>query len=294
MKGAADPAVRRASPASSTTRSLRRLRLRLTAWYVGTFAAVMVALGALLFAGLVHGVSADLESSLREATQGIANAADNARDAGQSPTSETIDAVRKFQLRGRKLYLFDTQGNLLVPGNADNTLRALARRAAANSFATSRWEANGDQTLQAYAERFVTRGGKTFVAAAVVDRDLIDDQYATLVALVGGLGVLGLVLVAAGGWILARQSIVPVEHSMEQMRRFIADAAHELRTPVAVIRSRVDVTLEQPREAAAYEHALTELRGEVERLSLLINDLFMLARADAGERAVVSARVQLD
>ncbi len=294
MNPAADPAVRRATPASSATRSLRRLRLRLTAWYVGTFAVVLVALGALLFAGLAHGVSADLESSLREATLDVANAANNGEADGRSPGSGSIEAVRKLQLPGRKLYLFDLEGNSLVPGTADSTLRELARNAAANSFATNRWEATDDQTLQAYAERFVTRGGKTFVAAAVVDRDLTDDRYSTLVALVGGLGALGLILVAAGGWILARQSIVPVEHSMEQMRRFIADAAHELRTPVAVIRSRVDVTLEKPREAAAYEHALTELRGEVERLSLLINDLFMLARADAGERAVVSARVQLD
>src|SRR5665213_323348 len=81
---------------------------------------------------------------------------------------------------------------------------------------------------------------------------------------------------------------------MEQMRRFMADAAHELRTPVAVIRSRVDVTLEQTRDAPAYEKTLGELREEIERLAALVNDLFTLAHADANERAFAPVRVQLD
>jgi two-component system sensor histidine kinase CiaH len=127
-----------------------------------------------------------------------------------------------------------------------------------------------------------------------VNRDTLDDRYATLLALAGALGALGLVLVASGGWLLARKSVAPVELTMEQMRRFMADAAHELRTPVAVIRSRVDVTLERPRDAAAYETMLTELRDEVERLATLVNDLFTLARADADERAFAPVRVQLD
>ncbi len=90
------------------------------------------------------------------------------------------------------------------------------------------------------------------------------------------------------------KSVAPVERNMDRMRRFMADAAHELRTPVAVIRSRVDVALEQPRDAAAYEKMLGELREEVERLTTLVNDLFTLARADADERPFAPARVQLD
>jgi signal transduction histidine kinase len=81
---------------------------------------------------------------------------------------------------------------------------------------------------------------------------------------------------------------------MEHMRRFMADAAHELRTPVAVIRSRVDVALEQPHDAESYERSLRELRDECERLASLVNDLFTLARADAEERAITLVPVQLD
>jgi signal transduction histidine kinase len=280
-------------PSAAAGRALRRLRLRVTAWYVGTFALVLATLGALLFAALAHDVSVNLDSSLRAATREVARAAER-REQERARPGAAIDAVEEFRIPDRQLYLLDLDGRPLTPATASADVRSLARDAATKGTETKRWDGQGDLSLQAYAERFATDGGTQYVAAAVVNRDTIDDRYETLLALAGALGVIGLVLVASGGWFLARQSVAPVERTMEQMRRFMADAAHELRTPVAVIRSRVDVTLERGRDAAAYETMLTELRGEVERLAALVGDLFTLARADADERAFAPARVQLD
>lgn len=286
--------ARRSPPSASAARSLRRLRLRVTAWYAGTFAVVLVALGALLFAELAHDVSADFDESLREATQEIANAAERREQERASTKGGAIDAVAELRIPDRQLYLFDLDGHPLTPPIADTMLREVARSAGASGSFAKRWEAQHDLTRQAYAQRFTTKAGARYVAVAVVNPDLMDDRFAALIALAGGLGGLGLVLVATGGWLLARQSVVPVEQAMEQMRRFMADAAHELRTPVAVIRSRVDVTLEQTRDAATYEKTLGELRGEIERLATLLNDLFTLAHADANERAFSPVRAQLD
>lgn len=293
MIPAADP-VRRTPPPAFATRSLRRLRLRVTAWYVGTFAVVLVALGALLFAALARDVSVDLDASLREATKEIAGAAERREQERAATGGGAIDAVDELRIPERMLYLFDVEGAPLTPPNADSMVRAVARSAAVSGSHTERWVVPKDQTLQAYAERFATPGGAQYVAVAVADRDRIDDRYDALLAFVGGLGALGLILVAAGGWLLARKSVVPIEQTMEHMRRFMADAAHELRTPVSVIRSRVEVTLDQPRDAASYERTLSELREEIERLAALVNDLFTLARADAHERAFSPVRVQLD
>lgn len=286
--------ARRTPPSASAARSLHRLRLRVTAWYVGTFAVVLVALGALLFAQLAHDVSADFDESLRDATQEIANAAERREQERASAKGGAIDAVAELRIPDHKLYLFDLEGHPLTPSVADSMLREVAKRAGINGSLASRWEDGHDQTRQVFAQRFTTKSGERFVAVAVVNPDMLDDRFAALIALAGGLGALGLVLVATGGWFLARQSVVPVEQAMEQMRRFMADAAHELRTPVAVIRSRVDVTLEQTRDAPAYEKTLGELREEIERLAALVNDLFTLAHADANERAFAPVRVQLD
>ncbi len=287
-------ANRRVPPSAFAARSLRRLRLRVTAWYVGTFGAVLVALGGLLFAALTRDVSADLDSSLRAATHEIALAAARRESERAATGGGAIDAVDELRIPDRQLYLFDLAGHPLTPPRADSVLQQLAQRAGANGSSLKRWDAPREQSLQAFAERFTTRGGASFVAAAVANRDETDERSTTLLALLGGLGGLGLVLVATGGWLLARQSVAPVEHAMEQMRRFMADAAHELRTPVAVIRSRVDVTLEQSRDQASYKRALTELREEIERVAALVNDLFTLANADAEARPFSGVPVQLD
>jgi two-component system OmpR family sensor kinase len=70
--------------------------------------------------------------------------------------------------------------------------------------------------------------------------------------------------------------------SEARMRRFIADASHELRTPVTALKGYIDVLLRgASREPAALESALTTMGREAERMRLLILDLLTLARIDA-------------
>jgi heavy metal sensor kinase len=73
-----------------------------------------------------------------------------------------------------------------------------------------------------------------------------------------------------------------LDQTFGSMRRFVADASHELRTPIAVIRGEADVALSQDRSAAAYRETLTVILDESRRLSRLVDDLLNLARADAG------------
>lgn len=74
-----------------------------------------------------------------------------------------------------------------------------------------------------------------------------------------------------------------LDRSFEQQRRFMADASHELRSPVAVIRGETEVALSQPRGPEEYREALAIALDEARRLSQIVDDLFTLARADAGE-----------
>ncbi len=74
-----------------------------------------------------------------------------------------------------------------------------------------------------------------------------------------------------------------LDRAFQRQRRFTADAAHELRTPLAVIRSEVDVALARPRDAGEYIRVLASAREEVERLTHLTESLLVLARADEGQ-----------
>ena len=68
---------------------------------------------------------------------------------------------------------------------------------------------------------------------------------------------------------------------IESHRRFASDASHELRSPLAALRSQVEVALRRPRSAEEYRAVLESCLEDVERLSRLADDLLELARADA-------------
>ena len=77
-----------------------------------------------------------------------------------------------------------------------------------------------------------------------------------------------------------------VGDAFRTQRQFVADASHELRTPIAIIRGEADVTLRRAeRPAEEYREALTVIHGESVRLSGIVDDLFLLARVDAGGQA---------
>ena len=83
-----------------------------------------------------------------------------------------------------------------------------------------------------------------------------------------------------------------LETAFESLRRFTADAAHELRAPLTLIRTEAEVALARPRPAASYRGSLETIVDEAERLGRLADQLLMLARADAG--ALVPALATLD
>jgi heavy metal sensor kinase len=72
-----------------------------------------------------------------------------------------------------------------------------------------------------------------------------------------------------------------LERSFDEVRRFTADAAHELRTPLALLRTTAEVALRSPRSAEADQHILEEMIDEVDRLTRLVADLLFLSREDA-------------
>jgi len=75
-----------------------------------------------------------------------------------------------------------------------------------------------------------------------------------------------------------------LDASFTAQRRFMADASHELRSPVAILQGELDVTLSRTdRDAADYRESLEVMRRSVRRLTRIVRDLFLLARSDAGD-----------
>jgi heavy metal sensor kinase len=86
-----------------------------------------------------------------------------------------------------------------------------------------------------------------------------------------------------------------LEASLLQQRQFMAEASHELRTPVATTRAAANIALQQPhRDEREYRDTLEIVEQQATRLSRLVDDMFTLARADAGNYPVRMDPLYLD
>ena len=77
-----------------------------------------------------------------------------------------------------------------------------------------------------------------------------------------------------------------LESAFKRVTQFTADASHELRTPVALMRARTEVALRKPRSEGEYKETIVRIHQELERTSALIENLMTLARVDSEGEAL--------
>jgi signal transduction histidine kinase len=125
---------------------------------------------------------------------------------------------------------------------------------------------------------------------------LLDDQQRVLDALLqvlGLLGGLGALLIAAGSWWVAGRSIAPAQQAWEKQQAFVANASHELRAPLTVVRASAEVAQRGPRVTDAQRVLLDDILQEVDHMSQLVDDLLLLSRLDAGRLALAHEPIDL-
>jgi two-component system, OmpR family, sensor kinase len=79
---------------------------------------------------------------------------------------------------------------------------------------------------------------------------------------------------------------IRVDRALRQLRQFVSDASHELRTPLAVLQGETELVLSMPRAPDEYQATLRVIDGELKKLARIVEGLFTLAMADAGELRV--------
>jgi OmpR-family two-component system manganese-sensing sensor histidine kinase len=101
--------------------------------------------------------------------------------------------------------------------------------------------------------------------------------------------------VGAIGWFLSGLAMEPVRESYQRLKQFTADASHELRSPIAIIQTNVQVALADPNpDLQTQQHHLKVVERLTRRLGKLVDDLLFLARQDSGMVLVQSSTVALD
>ncbi len=149
----------------------------------------------------------------------------------------------------------------------------------------------GDYVTETTEIVLPTGAHRTIVVARGID-DVQDAQRAVAHALWITIPVL-LLIVGVVTWLVAGRTLRPVSEAAERQQRFVADAAHELRSPVASIRQHAEVAAEHP-ETTDLRELATTVGSEGVRLQSMVDDLLLLARLDEGHALTASDEIDLD
>jgi two-component system, OmpR family, sensor kinase len=101
-------------------------------------------------------------------------------------------------------------------------------------------------------------------------------------------------LAMLASWWVAGRSLNPARRALRQQREFIADAAHEMRTPLATIRASASQALLRDRESSAYRESLQEILDASSRARQGVDELLELARLEAGQITLRTGPLRLD
>ena len=89
------------------------------------------------------------------------------------------------------------------------------------------------------------------------------------------------------------EMLARLETAFQRVTQFTADASHELRTPVSVMRTNAELALRKPRSESEYRDALSRILDESEKISRMIEHLLFLARSDSASGLLPMARNDL-
>jgi signal transduction histidine kinase len=122
------------------------------------------------------------------------------------------------------------------------------------------------------------------IAVVEVGRSMEEyhSELRTLTLIIALIGLGGLVLATAGGLFVSRRALEPARLAFERQRQFLADASHELRSPLTLIRASTEAVLLSSRKNLSPEdqESLDDVLSESDRMADLIEDLLLLARLE--------------
>lgn len=278
--------------------ALQRNRGIMTGWIVG-----VLAIAGIIACFLTYGVEArrtreNFDDSLSQRADDVANVVlkpDGTIDM------YALDFARDLNTAGIDVYLFSPDGRQLKapnPQRVANLPALLPLKVAEDGTTDVRTLSSAGNNGTRVVTEPVWIGEEDSAHIAVIvqtgrpDAALHDllNRLRLIMALIGG-GVI--VFSVVGGLFLVRQVMVPVRRSLAQQQAFVANAAHELRTPLAVIQATTELALMRERSASEYRAALDEIGASVAETSTMIADLLTLARIDAGRQPIVQSQVNV-
>jgi two-component system, OmpR family, sensor kinase len=285
---------------SPAVRRLRRLRLSLTLLFTAAMAVGLAALALLVIHKDSEARMDSLEGTMGRRVSGASrliyySAAGRLRLDGLRDDDLTAGTpeVRAFAGTGaRPRQVFAGVDRKLPLSYAQ--LAAIVQRATASEALVGATVTDADGTRVRLLAGPYFRDPNGDAAGAVVSAASlagIESEHQELVLTIV-LGCAGLLLLAAvAGYLLAGRSLRPAARSLAQQEALLADAAHELRTPIASIRARLEAAQLEPAAATA---AIEDARATSARMGDTLDALLAWARLEAGAEPAEPTKLRLD
>jgi heavy metal sensor kinase len=334
---------------------LESVRLRLTLWYTGVLALVLITLAVAGYFIFWQSTVKRTDSDLAELSSAFLTTL--AAELKDQPGPEALKsaaqvAIAEHRFRDHIFVVLDPAGGLYLssPDLASGRVASeyvppeflssepFRRLAEASSRAEHLYQnlGAGKHGYRGYARHFPVNG-QTYTLVVLRSLHPQQEMLEEITTAFAGAIPIAILLASAGGYFLARKSLAPVaamsaqagrigasniherlavknekdelghlaqsfnhlldrlDQSFERQRCFMADASHELRTPVAILRGEAEVALSRTaRSPEEYRESLTILHNEAQRLTHIVEDLFTLTRADAGQYPLAPRNFYLD
>ena len=125
----------------------------------------------------------------------------------------------------------------------------------------------------------------------------IEDQLKILNQFLEGLLIIGsasILVLGIGSWWLAGRMLASAQKAWDSQQQFVANASHELRAPLTLIRAGSDAALRKLTNKSDAKNLLGDVVSEVDHMDHLVEDLLLMSRLDIGQLKMVYEAVKLD
>jgi len=273
--------------------NIRSARLQLTAWYAAVFGCVLLILGLAVFFALTWALDKQVDAGIEATVQQWRASTPDIATLPALPSPREHDG--EHETRDAFVIAFRADG-ALVGNPAGISVRELLEHVAIDPAATrasARTTEFDDERVRLHVIPVTGPSGARGVVVGARSLHDRDEQVRMTVIVLGAVSAVGLAMAVGSGYLLAGRALQPLAEAYRRQQQFVADASHELRAPLTVIRTSADLLLRRGALAADQREAVTQIQDVTSEAGRLVEQLLQLARLEQEPAPDDAAHVDL-
>lgn len=286
--------------------SLNKLRINLTLMNTGVLIGLLLFISIFLYVVLNIDIENNANNNLKIYCSQLANNIEyleeeqNSQNATEEEKQGYAEYTRSLRQNNISYAIFDQNYIVLdkspsIPMEESQLIEITAHYFNENRerYFISNYESGGtDYKICTYM--VVNKNGELKIVQAMKNMEPERRLLSNALRVIGVTVLVGASLSFLGGYFLSGRSLIPIKKSVKRQQEFLADASHELRTPIAVIQTNLEVVKASGDETVDNQMIWVDnAYGEVKRMRQIVEDLMFLARADSGDMVILRELIDL-